>query len=177
MEHQFSLEFKNVKVRPLSLNDIEYLRQWRNYSGNTKYLRKIGEITVEQQLSWFRRYLKNPDEICFAIDEVVELKKTVGSASLYDFREEQVEFGKIMVGTPEAHGRKIGYHSTIAIVAIAFTKLSLTRVILHCYKENCGALHIYDQVGFVIIDEHDGPKGVEYTMELTKEHFKQLHQD
>lgn len=39
MKHNFSSCYENIALRPLSIEDIELLRQWRNNKDNTKYLR------------------------------------------------------------------------------------------------------------------------------------------
>jgi RimJ/RimL family protein N-acetyltransferase len=170
MRHDYNLIYKNIKVRPLLQMDIPYLRKWRNDPVNTLHLRKIPVITPEHQLKWFQEYLDNPDEMCFAIDLIAN-NQIIGSASLYNFKNNQAEFGKILIGDSEAHGKKAGYNATNAIVSIAFEQLSVERVILHCYKTNNAAVHIYKQVGFEIIDEYNSPVGLEYIMSIDKSKF------
>jgi hypothetical protein len=70
MVHEYIKRFRNVLVRPLSEMDIESLRVWRNCSDNSLYLRKINEISSEQQLQWYEKYKNDEDEIIFAIDEI-----------------------------------------------------------------------------------------------------------
>lgn len=149
MIHNYTSKFKNVVLRPLSENDIEYLRVWRNDSNNSKYLRQIPYITPEMQKSWFNNYLNNNDEMCFSIYENEELNRIVGSLSLYEFIGRQAEFGKILIGDPEAHGKSIGCNSILAVLKIAFETLNLKKVVLHVYEENIVAKHIYEKVGFL----------------------------
>ena len=153
MKHNYRIEKRNIVLRQLEQGDIEYLRQWRNNEENTKYLRKIGYITPEQQERWFDNYLKNDDEIAFAIVENKYLNRIVGSCSLYNFVDDQVEFGKILIGEPEAHGRGIGLEVTNAVVNFALNELNLNRVVLECYKNNIPAQKIYRRAGFVLTEE------------------------
>ncbi len=173
MEHQYQRVYKNVRVCPLQNNHIEYLRQWRNETTNTRYLRKIGEITPEMQEQWYERYLKNEDEMCFAIYENETIDNIVGSASLYNFEGEQAEFGKILIGDEKAHGKNIGYHALKAILDIAFDELQLDRIILECHEHNKAAFRIYEKAGFVVCGSHAFADGCqEYDMELSKVDYK-----
>lgn len=177
MKHNYSCSFKNVSIRPLSENDIEFLRKWRNDDSNTKYLRKLPYITPEMQRSWFEKYLLNEDEICFAIDETEVLNRIVGSLSLYEFRNSQAEFGKILIGDQEAHGKSIGVNSITALMYIAFVKLRLDKVVLHVYAENKGAVHVYEKVGFSVVNVNVTDNMDEYSMELSKEKFMNYMED
>ncbi len=148
MKHNYVLESENITLRQLENCDIEFLRNWRNNKENTKYLRSIGYITPQQQEMWFKKYLKNDDEIAFAIVETKELNRIVGSCSLYNFIDDQAEFGKILIGDSEAHGRGIGLKATEIVVKFAFHELNLSRVVLECYENNIPAQKIYKKVGF-----------------------------
>lgn len=172
MKHQHYMNYENICLRPLMEDDIEFLREWRNNPANTVYLRKIGYISCEQQKKWYDNYLKNEDEICFAIVETEELNRIVGSASLYNFQNNQAEFGKLLIGDEQAHGRKIGYHAVAALVKYGFEHFNLERIVLECHEKNASAYHIYSQTGFEVVGSHefDGG-GLEYDMELRKEQF------
>ena len=125
MNHNYEITYKNVRLCPLSEKDIENLRVWRNDEGNSKYLRKIPYITPDGQRNWFDDYLKNEDEFCFSIIENQNLKRVVGSLSLYNFHEDSCEFGKILIGDNEAHGRRIGVNAAVAETMIAFSEIHL----------------------------------------------------
>ena len=164
MNHNICCEYENVTVRPLSRKDIEYLRKWRNDENNTKYLTPIGHISKEQQESWYERYLTNDDEYIFAIDENKSLNRVVGSAALYNFDGDQVEFGKIMVGDDEAHGKKVGYNAIKVLIKIAYEKFGCNKVILRCYTDNIVACNLYKKVGFSEKDRYLTVEGKEETL-------------
>ncbi len=149
MEHNYSVKNKNILLRPLYEKDIELLRNWRNDKNNARFLRQIPFITHEAQKQWYEKYLNNNDEICFAIEEREELNRLVGSLSLYNFKGDTAEFGKILIGDKEAHGRKIGYNATVAALKIAFDDLNLKRVVLEVYENNLAAKRIYEKTGFI----------------------------
>lgn len=168
MKHEYYFKNINVIVRPLEKDDIELLRKWRNDSQNTKYLKKVPYITTDMQNKWFENYIENGDEIFFAIEECNDLNRLVGSAALYNFDGETVEFGKILIGDKDAHGKNVGSNALKAILKIAFTNLSIKKVMLRCYKDNKKALRIYRNVGFNIEEEHLVNENIEYTMKIEK---------
>lgn len=171
MKHSYSITYKNVALKPISENELEYLRTWRNDPANTKYLRQIPYITPEMQLKWYESYLANEDEMTFAICETKQLGRVVGSLSLYDFDKGEAEFGKILIGDCEAHGKSIGLHATVAVLKIAFKALKLTKVRLHVFSDNIPAVKVYAKAGFVVVDEHETNGMKELTMEIAAADF------
>lgn len=170
MNHNYTIKNQNVFLRPLGENDIELLRNWRNDKSNSKFLRQIPYITKEAQKQWFVNYLNNADEICFAIEECCELNRVVGSLSLYNFNGDTAEFGKILIGDIEAHGKQIGFNATVAALRIAFETLKLKKVVLEVYEENIAAKRIYEKAGFVckgVLREDDIGIAVEYEINNT----------
>lgn len=103
------------------------------------------------QQKWFKNYLQNNDELSFAIVETQALNRMVGSLSLYNFSEQSAEFGKMLIGDVEAHGRSVGYHAIRAVLDIAFNALTLEKVFLYVYEDNKIAAHLCDKIGFKII--------------------------
>lgn len=150
MVHNYSLELNNIAIRQLEESDIELLRAWRNNPDNSKYLRNIPYITEEMQKKWYKNYLKNNDEIAFAIVESQFIHGVVGSVSLYNFCGKRAEFGKILIGNEKAHGKKIGYTATLAVLKIAFEELELDEVVLECNNNNFPAIRVYEQAGFIL---------------------------
>lgn len=168
MKHNYIYKYKNVRIRPLEMTDIEKMRIWRNDSKNTKYLKKIPYITSEMQVNWYHRVQTNPDEIVFAIDEYDGDYRFVGSFSLYNFSNNKVEFGKFLIGDENAHGKNIGCNSIKAISEVAFNQLKLTSLYLHVFAENLPAIKCYKKAGFVVENEHINSDQKEYTMVLNK---------
>lgn len=170
MRHCVEIAYRNVLLRPLCREDLEYLRIWRNDPHNSLYLSRIPFITPDMQEKWFLKYLDNNDEMIFAVIETNKLGRIVGSLSLYEFRGKECLFGKILIGDINAHGQKVGENATIAAVKIAFDILNMTKVNLYVYPENAGALKVYKNAGFDIIDTHKDINGKdEYTMTILKE--------
>lgn len=172
MQHNYAISYKNICLRPLREEDIEYLRMWRNNPENTRYLRTIPYITPQMQQAWYDGYLRNEDEMTFGIVETESLQRLIGSLSLYHFQRNQAEFGKILIGDPGAHGKKAGLHATIAALKIGVEVLGLKKIVLDVYEENGAAVHIYKKAGFQIVDSRRAEDGrQELIMEVTQELF------
>ena len=169
MNHEYSLCYKNVCLRPISRHDTELLRKWRNDPNNSLYLRQIPYITYKAQMEWYRKYLTNKNELFFGIVENDVLNRLVGSLSLYNISNDSCFFGRILIGDAEAHGRKIGLNATIAALKIAFEIIELEKVFLHVYSDNASAIKIYIEAGFKIVDTHTSDEGkIEYLMVKTR---------
>ena len=156
MKHNYSLKKENILLRPLRKDDIEMLRIWRNNPDNSKYLRQIGYIDKESQEKWFENYLNNNDEIAFAIEECNELNRIVGSCSLYNFNNSSAEFGKILIGDEEAHGKKVGLNAVKAAVEIGFNELKLNQITLEVNAKNKPAIKTYESAGFICCSSKNG---------------------
>jgi RimJ/RimL family protein N-acetyltransferase len=153
MKHNYYAKYKNVLLRPLVHGDIENLRVWRNDAEATKFLRQVGTITPEMQENWFKKYLNDKDIITFAIEETSELKRMVGSVSLYNFRGDVAELGKIQIGDKEAHGKGIGRLTLVMALKVGFNLLHLSKVDGIVHQSNVAARTNDLKIGFQIVGE------------------------
>lgn len=171
MKHNYIKEYQNIRIRPLNKDDLELLRRWRNMPINTRYLSQVPYITPQMQLEWFDRNQAAPDEITFAIDEIDTLNRLVGSLSLYNINNKEAEFGKMLIGDEEAHGKKVGVYSIVTLLSICFNLLNLQRVFLHVFEENISAVKVYKEVRFEIEKIDKKKLEYEYTMVMSRENF------
>lgn len=176
MQHNYHAYFQNIRIRPLEKSDIEILRIWRNDTSKTKYLRPIGKITPQMQEKWYETYLRNPDEIAFAIDETENLNRMVGSLFLYNFKEKIAEIGKIQVGDDEAHGMGIGGKSFVLAMKIGFERMNLEKIIASVHRENIAAYKSYMKIGFEIVGSHPALiGGIEDEIEMDIKRFQEIN--
>lgn len=159
MKHAYYGDYLNVSLKPLSIDDIESLRIWRNNKEQTKFLRQIGEITPEMQLNWFNSYLENPQDIVFGIYETEELNRLVGSLSIYDIKDGRAEIGKIQIGDSQAHGRGIGRTSLLIAMKIGFELVGLKEIYGSVHQENVAARTNDLRIGFKIVGNHPSAVG------------------
>lgn len=178
MVHNYSMIYDNVKLIPLQLSDIEKLREWRNDTTTTKFLRSIGYITTEMQENWFRNYLKNDREITFAIIETKALNRIVGSVSIYNIENDIAEIGRIQIGDIEAHGKGIGKKALLMALIIGFDKLHLQKIKADVHQENIAAHKNHISIGFKITGQkpfYNG--GFEDEMEISKKMLSKKNKD
>lgn len=171
-------EYKNVRIRPIAEEDLEYLRGWRNDVALGKFLRPIGEITSDMQKKWYATECASTDSVTLAIEEIGELNRLVGSLGIYNIKQDQAEIGRIIVGDKDARGRKIGYHSFLLAMYIGFEKLGIEKYLLDVHEDNIPAKISYSRVGFRAKGKHPFVNGgFEIEMEMCKEQFFQMHGD
>ena len=176
MEHTYSAIYDNVRIRPLEKADIEKLRNWRNNEEKTQFLRKIQYITPEMQANWFEVYKTNQDEITFAIDEIKDLNRMVGSVSLYNFKNGEAEIGKIQIGDEEANGRGMGRKSLVMAMWIGFKKLNLKKIVGSVHQHNIAAHKNDMKIGFEIVGSHVAPMGgIEDEIEINEERLAEVN--
>ncbi|MBR1444127.1 MAG: GNAT family N-acetyltransferase [Firmicutes bacterium] len=178
MKHKYYAEYKNIKLRPLEEKDIEQLRIWRNDLRTTRFLRPIGQITKEMQVQWFENYIKDDEQIIFAIDEISELNRMVGSLALYDLKpnSDTCEIGKIQIGDLEAHGKGIGRCSFVMAMKIAVEKLNIKNFVAEVHRDNIAARTNYFKIGFRIIGEQlSVAGGIEDKIEITAEELRNIN--
>ncbi len=179
MIHNIVIKYKNLMLRQIKKDDIEQLRQWRNDKEKTKFLRRIGNITPEMQIKWYEKYLDNPDEMAFAICEVENLNCLIGSVSLYNFNQNQVEIGKILIGEDKVKGLGFGRLSFAMLMTYAFTKLQVVKpqkIVATVNKHNIPARTSYFRLGFKVVGEtYTENAGLEDVIEIDKETFLKIN--
>ena len=155
MRHDYTARLDDILIRQLNEDDIELLRIWRNDQDNNKFLRDVGYITEEMQRKWYQGYLENECDLVFAIEDTGELKRVVGSLSLYDWDKEAhtCEIGKIQIGDSAAHGKGIGRKTLVMAMKIAFQKLGITKILASVHPDNIQAYHNDMKVGFRVVGE------------------------
>lgn len=171
MKHNYEISYANVKLKPLQEDDIENLRVWRNNPDNTTYLQQVPYITKEMQQNWYEKYMRNQNEMTFVIVETNVLQRVVGSLSLYNFSENSAEFGKILIGDPEAHGRHLGTNSLKAALLVAFRDLGLDEVYLNVHADNVKAVCSYKNAGMKIVNKIIHESFDEYVMSIKRKDF------
>lgn len=157
MNHNFHAEYNNIRIRPLAVDDIELLRVWRNDADYSRYITKIPFITPEMQQKWFEKYLVDSDVCTWAIDEISELNRFVGTTSLYSFREGICEIGKTLIDS-EASGRGIGSLSETLCMHIGFKKYNVNKIDAHIDINNIAAIKKAEKDGLIIQNQicHEG---------------------
>ncbi len=161
-----------ICLRLLEEADLAMTLAWRNQSHIRRWFVHSDVVTPEQHERWFKQYIDREDDFVFIIEEVGQLKKPVGQVSLYkiDTVNRTAEFGRLMVGDPEAKGKGIAKMATSMVLEFGLSYLDLELIYLEVFKDNHPAFHIYQSVGFVSVHEKENM----VAMQIRKENFKNL---
>ena len=159
-------------LRQIQQSDIEHLRKWRNDKEKSKFLRKIKYITPEMQNQWFNNYLNNKDELAFAIVETGNIGDLIGSLSIYNFKDHQVEIGRILIGDERAKGFGYGRLAFAMLMTYAFNNLNVEKIVATVNKNNIPARISYFRLGFKVVGEtFSANAGCEDIIEIDKNTF------
>ena len=178
MKHAYQAAYGGMRLRPLEAGDIEQLRIWRNDPKQTRYLRALPEITPEMQRQWYGRYLETPGDYCFAIEETETLHRMVGSVSLYDVQGSCAEVGRIQIGDPAAHHRRLADKAMVLAMAIGAHRLGIRQFCATVHQDNLAARTVYDRIGFATVGTAPSPSvsgGMENVIELTAERLTEVN--
>lgn len=155
MKYEDKLENSELILRPINETDIEQVRLWRNNDNTRKWFLNDSLISVEQQRQWYKKYLNNPQEIIFIIQEKKENNRPIGMVSLYDINlhKKKAEFGKLFIGEEDARGKGYGSQVVKMICEFAFEYYHLVTVHLEVLENNLRAIQTYKRLGFKICGE------------------------
>lgn len=177
MDHNYEIRSKELHLRPLTEDDIESLRCWRNDPVMTTYLSKLPYITPAMQTAWFQRYLEDESEITLAIDCIVNgMSEFIGTVSLSAVGENRVECGRLMIGHREYKGKGFGRKSIALCLSIAFNQMGVEACEAHANPKNAPSFVSFVNEGFQIRGSRPfGEDGFEYEMELTQARYRLLN--
>ena len=149
-----------VRLRPLAESDLAVTLAWRNQPHVRRWFINSDPLTAEQHRGWFERYALRDDDFVFVIEETEELRKPIGQLAIYniDWGAARGEFGRILVGEPDAAGRGLAKEATALILDFAFGQLKLKEVEARVMSANAASLAVCLSCGFRETEERDGLK-------------------
>lgn len=143
----------NVRIRPLEENDAYTSVKWRNMPEVWKYTeyKWTREITLEDELQWIRRVVKDLSCSRFAIlaDDTY-----VGNVYLTNIKDGVAEYS-IFIGNKEYWGKGVARKASEQIIAYGRDVLHLSAITLRIREDNLAAMHIYLSLGFTRMDKKD----------------------
>ena len=155
----------NVELRKLTLSDTSNIVKWRNSLEVKKNLYSQKDVTEEQHIDYFKKYVITNKIVQFII--VVD-GVDCGTTFLKNIDEEkrEAEFG-IFIGEAEYRGRGISPIATQIIVDYGFNVLELKRIYLTVLEDNIPAIKGYLKAGFIktgLIENGYCRNGVSYNI-------------
>lgn len=148
---------QRVRLRLLEETDLPMTLAWRNQEHIRKWFVHADIISWEQHKEWCAQYFQRDNDFIFIIEEMRDLHKPVGQIALYNIEwdRKQAEYGRLLIGEPEAVGKGLAKEATRVLLAYAFTQLGLEKIVLEVMKGNTVASAIYLSMGFVQVGERD----------------------
>jgi RimJ/RimL family protein N-acetyltransferase len=152
------LEDDRILLRPLEERDLPLTLSWRNQDHIRKWFLNSSVIPADGHRAWFESYAEREDDYVFVILAKDLERRPVGQISLYriDWQAGSAEYGRLIVGPPEARGKGYARRATGLLLEHAFTQWKLKDVHLEVREDNAGAIAIYRSAGFVEVDRKDG---------------------
>jgi RimJ/RimL family protein N-acetyltransferase len=141
---------ERVRLRLLEEADLPRTLAWRNQEHIRRWFVHSDVITPEQHRRWFERYRERDDDFVFLIEEAPAARRPVGQVSLYgiDWARRRAEYGRLMIGPPDATGRGLAREATRVLIDYATTTLGLREIELDVVADNAAALALYTACGF-----------------------------
>lgn len=136
-----------IYLAPLSKNDIELLRNWRNQENIKRFYLDQNSITFDQQLMWWERYKNNTNDFTFIVRQN-ETDLNIGVVALYNITESQAEFGRLMIPDEKNRGHGYAFEACSLILQFGFERLGLHKVYLRVLAENISAKQLYKRLNF-----------------------------
>lgn len=173
--HRKTLHGKRVFLRPMLLDDADYVVRWRNDPDILANLFVREPLTLESHLKW----LQTPRED--RLDYVICLRETnrpIGTVNFTNIDRENLkaEAGK-MLGDKSTWGKGLAKEAFILWMEHGFNNLGLGRIYVKTFITNLANIGLNKKLGFKIEKEldytdSDGKARKFYIMGLTKENAR-----
>ena len=140
------IEKYGVKLKQLTHEKIEMLRQYRNRIEIQQYMGYREEITPEMQETWFQRVDNSGKDFYFIIEFD---KKEIGCINIknVNFDTKEGEPG-IFIWADEFLGTDVPARASMAIGGFVWDVLKLDRLVIHVLRNNQRAITYNKQMGY-----------------------------
>ncbi len=137
---------KDINLLPLSADDLEMVRQWRNSPEVAAYMYNDHFITEEQQKNWFASLQKNTSAKCWIIEydgkklglvSVTDINSTFSSCSWAFY-----------LGDNSVRGAGIGGKVEYNIMKYVFEELKLIKLRCEVFVFNDNVIRMHEKFGF-----------------------------
>lgn len=130
--------------------EMEEYRRLRNDKDNQKFFFHSAYISYEQQRKWFLDYLKNTNELMFAIYDI-NTNEFIGAISLYniDAKIKSAEIGRLIIDRKKAGGKGYASKAINALINWAQEKLGISYYYAEIYYNNIASRRTFEKSQFV----------------------------
>lgn len=148
------LKNKNVLLKPISINDIEQIRIWRNSKEINKYFIFRGKISKSDQIKWFRKISNSNNDFYFSI---FYDKKLIGLTEIKKINWSKMTGNAGIFIIPEYQNGLISFKTSLLLYDFSYNKLNLSKIEIEVLEDNKRALKYNKFFGY----EEYGKKTVE----------------
>lgn len=143
MQHEIHIEGYGFRLRPVTLDDAEFIVELRSRPEATRYLNLVSP-EGEKQRAWLQAYFERPDDYYFII-ESLQGKRPEGTIGVpeVDTVNRTAEWGRWIL-VPGSLG---AIESALLIYRVAFDVLGLDMVYCRTVKENAKVVSFHTSCG------------------------------
>jgi len=136
----------DIKLSPLTVEDIEQVRTWRNLPEVSQYMYSDMQISVEQQQSWFNKISNDPSCRYWIIE--YEGKK-LGLVSVTGIDKTlQSCYWAFYLGDTSVRGGGIGSKIEYNVLQYVFGELGLNKLRCEVFVSNDKVIKMHEKFGF-----------------------------
>lgn len=162
------IEQYGIRLKRLTINDIELVRKWRNHP---KIQSKMGyrkHISKEQQLRWFHS-INNPLNFYFLIEYQGKDIGVINTKNI-DYQEKSGE-GGIFVWEENLEQEFIPTYASLCLLNFSFFVLGFNKSFIQIIPSNYRAISYNKNLGYVLLPGQEKAKNPYYL--LTKEDYQE----
>jgi hypothetical protein len=137
----------SVRLRRINIDDLEMIMKWRMSPEVTKYMYTDPILTMEKQIEWYKKILKNSQKEKYWIIQIDE-KTDVGLLSIgnIDTKNRQASWA-YYIASLEARGKGLGRILECNIYDYAFQQLHLNKLWCEVFEFNEKVIKIHEKFG------------------------------
>ena len=146
------LQSDSIRLRPLSVTDIDSIMLWINDQEINKFIARVLPLSKEAELDWLNSLTGSKTDIVFGIYHVEDENETlIGTCGLHhiDWINRNATLG-IAIGIKSYWGKKCGMRALSLLIQYAFDQLNLHRLSSSAFDENERSINLQEKCGLVV---------------------------
>lgn len=163
MKHDFSIQGVAFRLRPLTLDDAQFIVELRTDPDLGRYLHATSS-KIEDQLAWTQKYFDRPGDWYFIVEKNDGMPE--GAISIYNFDDERndAEWGRWIL----RKGSLAAVESAALIYEVGFDTLKLKSMYTHTEEDNKPVVSFHSSLGSTehgLVIGPEGERWIEHRMD------------
>ncbi len=164
MDHNIRVDGRAYRLRPLRVDDAEFVVQLRTDPVLCKYIHATSP-SLDAQRQWTQRYLQRADEWYFIVERISN-NRPEGTICIYNVdrtgSEVRAEWGRWVMRRDSLGATEAACH----IYDIGFDQLNIDLLYCHTESQNLPVVSFHDSMGLKYSGEVVGPEGEHWTEQI-----------